>query len=77
MLFKVFDDSVVLKIRDSGKLFNPTEYMDDGKLITGLKLIRAIATKIEYSVILGFNTTVLTVKSKLYGAGETKAGAVS
>ncbi|MBQ9596105.1 MAG: ATP-binding protein [Synergistaceae bacterium] len=65
LLFKVFDDSVVLKVRDSGKLFNPTEYMDDGKLITGLKLIRAIATKIEYSVILGFNTTVLTVKSKL------------
>jgi len=54
------EDSVVLKVRDGGKIFNPTSYMEDGELITGIKLIRALASKIEYHQIIGFNTTIVT-----------------
>ena len=57
--------SVVLKVRDNGKIFNPTEYIDaSGELITGLKLIRSISSKIEYNRVIGFNTTIVTVDRK-------------
>ncbi len=62
LIFRIWDDSVVLKVRDSGKIFNPTEFVADGRQVTGLSLVRALVTKIEYNQIIGFNTTVVTVK---------------
>lgn len=60
LFFRILDDSVVLKVRDSGRIFNPTEYMTDGGMVTGLPLIRALASNVEYHQIVGFNTTVVT-----------------
>ena len=59
---KVSDSAVVLKLRDNGSIFNPTEYIDDtGREVTGLKLVRSLASSIEYNRVIGFNVTVVTV----------------
>ena len=62
IFLKITPEAVVLKVRDNGKIFNPTEYIDhSGEMITGLELIRTISTKIEYNRVIGFNTTIVTV----------------
>ena len=62
IFLKITPEAVVLKVRDNGKIFNPTEYIDQsGEMITGLKLIRDISSKIEYNRVIGFNTTIVTV----------------
>ena len=59
---KVSDRNVVLRLRDNGKIFNPTEYVDDsGREVTGLKLVRSLTSNIEYNRVLDFNVTVVTV----------------
>ena len=59
---KVSDNAVVLRLRDNGKIFNPTEYVDDtGREVTGLKLVRSLTSSVEYNRVLGFNVTVVTV----------------
>lgn len=59
---KVSEKYVILKLRDNGNVFNPTEYIDDsGREVTGLKLVRSLASSIEYNRVIGFNVTVVTV----------------
>ena len=59
---KVSEKYVILKLRDNGNVFNPTEYIDDsGREVTGLKLVRSLASSIEYNSVIGFNVTVVTV----------------
>jgi Na+-driven multidrug efflux pump/anti-sigma regulatory factor (Ser/Thr protein kinase) len=59
---KVSDKSVILKLRDNGNIFNPTEYIDDsGREVTGLMLVRSLASTVEYSRVIGFNVTVVTI----------------
>ncbi len=59
---KIADSFVILKLRDDGAIFNPTDYVDDsGEEITGLAMVRAVSSKIEYSRVIGFNVTVVTV----------------
>ena len=59
---KVSPKYVVLKLRDNGNVFNPTEYIDDtGREVTGLKLVRSLMSSIEYNRVIGFNVTVVTV----------------
>ena len=60
---KIGEKSVILKLRDNGKVFNPTEYQDDsGKIITGLQMVRDVTTNIEYNRVIGFNTTLVTIE---------------
>ena len=59
---KVSDKSVVLRVRDNGNIFNPTEYKDDtGREVTGLMLVRSLTSSIDYNRVLGFNVTAVTV----------------
>ena len=59
---KVSDSSLILKIRDNGNVFNPTEYIDDtGREVTGLMLVRSLASSVEYTRVIGFNVTVVTI----------------
>ena len=59
---KVSDHSVILKIRDNGNIFNPTEYVDDtGREVTGLMLVRSLTSSIEYNRVIGSNVSVVTV----------------
>lgn len=60
---RILDDKIVLRFRDNGKQFNPTEYFDDsGKEITGLSFARKLTPDIAYNRVLGFNVTIVTVK---------------
>ena len=62
---KITPEHVILRVRDNGKLFNPTEYIDESdKEITGLKLIRDLGAKLEYSRVIGFNETIITIERK-------------
>ena len=62
IFLKITPEAVVLKVRDNGSIFNPTEYIDNsGEMITGLQLIRSISSKVEYNRVIGFNTTIVTV----------------
>ena len=66
IFLNITPEAIILKVRDNGKIFNPTEYIDDsGEMITGLKLIRSISSKIEYNRVIGFNTTIVTVNRKV------------
>lgn len=59
---KISEHEIILRVRDNGKIFNPTEYEDDsGKLISGLSMLRAISSNIEYNRVIGFNTTVINI----------------
>lgn len=59
---KISDKSVILKLRDNGNIFNPTEYIDDsGREVTGLQLVRSLTSSIEYNRVIGFNVTVVTI----------------
>jgi len=59
---KINERTIILRVRDNGNIFNPTEYEDDsGKLISGLSMLRAISSNIEYNRVIGFNTTVINI----------------
>ena len=61
VFIRIMEDRVLLKVRDSGIPFNPTEFVGDtGERITGLALIRAMGCEISYDRIIGFNTTIIT-----------------
>lgn len=62
---KISEEKIILRIRDNGKIFNPTEYADDsGKIITGLQTLRSICSDIEYNRVIGYNTTVISIDIK-------------
>ena len=59
---RILDDKLVLRFRDNGKFFNPTEYIDDsGNEVTGLSLVRQLTPDISYNRVLGFNVTVVAI----------------
>lgn len=62
IFLKISENCVVLRLRDNGRIFNPTKYVDDsGSEVTGLELVRALTSKIEYNRVIGFNVTVVTI----------------
>ena len=65
VFIKISEEKIILRLRDNGKIFNPTEYVDDsGKVITGLQMVRSICSEIEYTRVVGYNTTVLSIDVK-------------
>ena len=63
---KLYEDQSLLRIRDDGDMFDPTQFVDDsGNEITGLSLIRALPTEVTYNRMLGFNTTIITVSNNI------------
>ena len=62
IFLRIDKSSVVLRSRDNGAMFNPTEFIDDsGREVKGLEVLRAMPTKMEYNQVLGFNNTIITV----------------
>lgn len=62
IFLKIYNDKIVLKIRDDGCIFNPTEYVDEtGREITGLKVLNKLPAKVIYNRVIGFNTTIVMV----------------
>ena len=61
---RLTQDALVLRIRDDGRIFDPTEYVDDsGEEVCGLKTARQLTPDISYSRVLGFNVTVITMEA--------------
>ncbi|MBQ9679344.1 MAG: ATP-binding protein [Ruminococcus sp.] len=57
-------DKLILRVRDDGVPFDPTEYnADEGDefLIGGIEMIRRITDKISYTRVLNMNNTVIEV----------------
>jgi len=62
IFLRIYMSAVVLRIRDNGEMFNPTEFIDEsGREVKGLEVLRAILTRMEYNQVLGFNNTIITV----------------
>lgn len=58
------DDKLLLRIRDDGVPFNPTEYNSDESdefLLTGIQMIRRISDDMSYTRVLNMNNTVIEV----------------
>ncbi|MEG0378566.1 MAG: ATP-binding protein, partial [Eubacterium sp.] len=58
------DNYLTLCFRDDGVPFDPTVYSEAEKdtfRSSGIGLIRALAQSVEYSYVLGFNVTVITL----------------
>ena len=60
------DDSLVLRIKDNGKPFDPTQKMkliqpDDVTHNIGLRLVQALAKKTVYSSVLGLNVFTIVL----------------
>jgi len=55
------DDDIILRIRSSGKYYNPFAENDDSLDYLGVKMIEKIATKIDYQSTLGINTLIIYV----------------
>ncbi len=63
ILIYVTDAQVTILMRDNGKPFNPLEYIpeeNDGCITDSIGLVKKLASRMEYSRQLGFNTSVLT-----------------
>ncbi|MBR1663021.1 MAG: ATP-binding protein [Ruminococcus sp.] len=59
---RIMEGSVNIRIRDSGKEFDPTDYTDNtGRKITGIGLVRKLSSSVTYNRILGFNVTNVSV----------------
>ncbi|MBQ7655278.1 MAG: ATP-binding protein [Clostridia bacterium] len=62
IFFRIGREELLLRIRDNGVIFNPTEFVDDsGKEVTGLKVLKKLPLKVEYNRVLGFNNTIITI----------------
>lgn len=57
----IADGEAVLSIRDNAEPFDPTASEVGSAEFSGLDMLRAISKKIEYSRVLGFNSTVITI----------------
>lgn len=65
IFLKVYADEIILKVRDNGAVFNPTEYINEsGQEISGLKTLNSLPVKIIYNRVIGFNTTIIILQCK-------------
>ena len=58
------DDKLLLRVRDDGVSFNPTEYSSGESeefSLGGIELIRSVADKMTYNRVLNMNNTVIEV----------------
>ncbi len=56
------DDNILISIKDNGIEFNPVIEKDDLKF-DNISVLNKIADKIDYSRVLGLNSTVITIKN--------------
>jgi anti-sigma regulatory factor (Ser/Thr protein kinase) len=62
ILIRLLKERIIITVRDNGRAFNPVKYLDEhGKDFSGISMVRKLAVKMEYTSILGFNTTIVTI----------------
>ena len=59
-IINITDENLVLSIKDEGKEFNPT-VIDDEDEFSNIAVLNKIADKIDYSRVIGLNSTVITL----------------
>lgn len=60
-------ESVVIRMRDNGSAFDPSDYLNmakdmDGKETFGIKMISSLADKFDYSRNMGLNVLIIALK---------------
>lgn len=59
---RLLGQQIVVKVRDHGRPFNPVKFLSEqGEEFSGLLMVRKLTSGIEYTRILGFNTTIVTI----------------
>lgn len=55
-------EQLMIKVRDCGRPFNPVKFLaEQGKNFSEILMVRKLAFKMEYSPVLGFNATIVTI----------------
>lgn len=62
VLIKIQSEHILISIKDQGVEFNPT-VKREGHEYDNIDLLMSIADKIDYSRVLGLNSTVITIKN--------------
>ena len=62
VIVKNNDDSILISIKDTGIHFNPVIEQDSLEF-DNISVLNRIADKIDYSRVLGLNSTVITIKN--------------
>ena len=57
------DDSILISVKDTGVDFNPVVENDNNLEFDNISVLNKIADKIDYSRVLGLNSTVITIKN--------------
>jgi Na+-driven multidrug efflux pump len=63
VIVKNNDENILISVKDTGVDFNPV-VENDALEFDNISVLNKIADKIEYSRVLGLNSTVITIKSK-------------
>jgi anti-sigma regulatory factor (Ser/Thr protein kinase) len=63
IMVRITKDELLLRIRDDGVYFDPTEYHDSEEefAVGGIEVVRRLAKDIKYTPQLGFNVTIISV----------------
>ena len=67
VLLRITEQELILRLRDDGVPFDPTEYQPSEKetfAVGGIETVRRLAKEINYSRQLGFNVTIITIPRK-------------
>ena len=61
---KIGKEEIILSFRDDGMPFDPTSYHEEEEhtySTSGIGMIKTIAKSVDYSRLLGLNSTIITV----------------
>ena len=64
-LLRFSDQELILRLRDDGKPFDPTQYEPEEKnkfALGGIELVRRLAKDVNYTRQLGFNVTIIKIE---------------
>ena len=74
------DGRLILRIRDDGAAFDPTQYRDDEQSVFrlgGINMIKNTATKLSYIRVLNMNNTIIELDVSNNTVPQQKAAALS
>jgi anti-sigma regulatory factor (Ser/Thr protein kinase) len=67
VLVRIMDDEVILRLRDDGIAFDPTQYSSEENesfATGGIEVVRRLAKDVSYIRQLGFNVSIITIPRK-------------
>lgn len=61
---KIGSEEIILAFRDDGIPFDPTSYREEEEKtysVSGIRMIKAVAKSVDYSRLIGLNSTIITI----------------